>query len=90
MINKINNLDDLIEHCSDTLMQLKRREIEVDESCAVSEMSKTIVGALKVKLTHCHMTNEKPNIKFIGNCNQENCDILEKKSAKSLLTQGIK
>ena len=67
---KIKNAEQLRDYLLDSLEQVEKGKIDIQDLSIISKTSETIMSGIKTQLAYAHMRGEKPIIPFLQDCHQ--------------------
>lgn len=66
----LKNIEQLRNVVLDSLENLVKNKIEIDEASIIAKSAEAVMSSLKLQLQYCGMRNEEPNITFLQDCNK--------------------
>lgn len=86
---KINDMVGLRNHAIETLEKLAEGEIDTAEAGVTGKLFEGIISTVKAEIDYARILGKVPNIKFMGDL-QENKNIIEEQKNISYLPKNVK
>jgi hypothetical protein len=73
----ILDIEALRQHAIDALEKLSKKEITIEEAGVTGKLCENVVSTLKIQLEYSKMTEDEPNIPFLGDCQLKKGKLIE-------------